>query len=236
MSDQHTKDQLEYYDKHTADYEKGGLLQRGLSRAYERKARIIHEQLVAIGANRVLEIGAGSGLMTYFLVNMFDGEYVALDLSAEMLKVAENRINNDSVKYVIGDGTAPEFEEASFDAIVGVDIIHHIENPITAFANWKGLVRPGGQMIFLETNVYNPLNLRNIGVEHEVRSFLNTDKNLTKWSKEGGWGSVSVTPSPSYTPSGPRLLEPLFDFIDRISVKIPLWNRLTALWLIVNTK
>lgn len=236
MSDQHTKDQLKYYDEHTADYEKSGLLQRGLSRAYERKARIIHEQLVAIGAKRVLEIGAGSGLMTYFLVNMFDGEYVALDLSAEMLKVAENRINNDCVKYVIGDGTAPEFEEASFDAIVGVDIIHHIESPITAFANWKGLVRTGGQMIFLETNIYNPLNLRNIGVEHEVRSFLNTDKNLIKWSKEAKWESVSVTPSPSYTPSGPRFLEPLFDFIDRISVKIPLWNKLTALWLIVNTK
>ncbi len=44
------------------------------------------------------------------------------------------------------------------------------------------LVGSGGKMIILETNTYNPISLRNIGVEREVRSFLNSDKNLTKWS------------------------------------------------------
>ena len=142
MSDQHSKDQLSYYDNQTSDYEKRGMFHRGLSRAYERKARIIYKQLAAIGAKRVLEIGAGSGLMTYFLVNIFDGEYVALDLSAEMLKLAEERIRNEKVQYVVGDGTAPDFDEGYFDAVIGVDIIHHLESPITAFANWKKLV-PG---------------------------------------------------------------------------------------------
>lgn len=236
MSNQHQKDQLDYYDNQTVDYEKSGFLHRGLSRAYERKARIIHSELVSMGAKKVLEIGAGSGLMTYFLVNMSEYEYVALDLSAEMLKVAESRIDSERVSYVVGDGVTPDFEQGFFDAIIGVDIIHHIENPVSAFANWKELVRPGGKMVFLETNTYNPLNLRNIGVEHEVRSFLNTDKNLLKWSNEAKWDFPSVTPAPSFTPSGPAFLVPLFEFIDRVSVKVPIWNRLAALWLIVNTK
>ena len=236
MSDQHQKNQLDYYDSQTADYEKTGFQHRGLNRAYERKARIIHEQLQAVGAKKILEIGAGSGLVTYFLAKMSAYEYVALDLSAEMLKMAEDRIDNNGVRYVVGDGTAPEFEPESFDAVIGVDIIHHIETPVLAFNNWKQLVRPGGKMVFLETNIYNPLNLQNIGVEHEVRSFLNTDTNLHKWSTEAKWDAVSVTPAPSFTPSGPKVLAPLFEFIDKVSVKIPLWNRLASHWLIVNTR
>lgn len=229
------KDQLNYYDGQTADYEKAGLLHRGLGRAYERKANIIQEKLLEIGAERILEIGAGSGLLTHYLSALVQGEYHALDLSAEMLKIAEARVSKD-VNFLVGDGTAPGLEPAYFDAVVGADIIHHIDQPVTAFANWKDLVRSGGRMIFLETNTYNPLNLRNIGVEHEIRSFLNTDKNLIKWSREAGWDHVSVTPAPSFTPSGPELLAPIFEVIDKFSVHIPLWNKLTALWLINNTK
>ena len=51
MNNQHQKDQLDYYDHQTADYEKSGILHRGLSRAYARKASIIHKEQKSIGAN-----------------------------------------------------------------------------------------------------------------------------------------------------------------------------------------
>ena len=236
MSDQQKKEQLEYYDKQTEDYEKNGLFKRGLTRAYERKAKIINKELIPLNAKRIIEIGTGSGLMTYYLSGLFKGEYIAQDLSKEMIEVAKKRIPNTNVTYLVSDGTKLDFPDAYLDAVVGVDIIHHLENPVAAFKEWKRVVRPGGKMVFLETNVYNPINLRNIGVEHEVRSFLNTDKNLARWSSEAGWETVSVKPAPSYTPAGPRFLGPIFDVIDIVSTKIPLWKKLAALWLISNTK
>ena len=234
MSDFHKK-QLSYYDGKTADYEKEGILRRGLNRNYKRKADIIRSCISSSASGKILEIGAGSGLMTYYFMQSFGGEYVALDASAEMLKLAEGRIQAENIKYVVGDGVNPDFPEGYFDAVIGVDIIHHLEDPVCAFTKWKSLVRPGGKMCFLESNVYNPLNIRNIGVEHEVRSFLNTDKNLAKWSELAGWENVSVTPAPAFTPSGPKILTPVYDCIDKISVHIPLWKKLTALWLINNT-
>lgn len=233
MENSQKRDQLTYYDNQVADYEKeNGLLKRGLTRAYARKAKIILKELEDIKPKRILEIGAGSGLMTYFVSELFSEELVALDLSKEMLELAKTRIKNPKVSYVVGDGTKPDFTEGSFDAVIGVDIIHHLEDPRAAMREWKRLVRPGGKMVFLETNVYNPINLRNIGVEHEVRSFLNTDKNLALWPKDAGWETVNVTPAPSYTPAGPKLLVPLFNIIDVLSPKIPVWKKLTALWLV----
>lgn len=233
--------QLKYYDDNASDYEKKRVLGRGLTRVNRRKADIIRSCLPAVGCDRILEIGTGSGLMSYFFLQSFDGEYVALDASAEQLKLAKARISKENVKYVIGDGENPNSlslggVDGYFDAVIGVDIIHHLQNPVAAFSNWKSLVRDGGKCVFLETNVYNPLNLKNIGVEHEVRSFLNTQKNLEKWSRLAEWENVSVTPAPAFTPSIPKILSPIFDCIDKVSVKIPLWNKLTALWLINNTK
>lgn len=228
----HQKSQLSYYGETPLEYEKEG---RGLTRNYRRKADIIRAAVAPLAPSKILEIGAGSGLMTYFFMQSFGGEYTALDLSPEMLKLAEGRIKQKNIRYVCGDGAAPDFPEGYFDAVIGVDIIHHLEDPVSAMSRWKSLARPGGKMCFLETNIYNPINIREIGVEHEVRVFLNTDKNLAKWSKLAGWRAVQVSPAPAYTPGKPEILTPVYDWIDKVSVKIPLWNKLTALWLIDNT-
>lgn len=232
----HKKAQLSYY-KNPPDYEKPGFFGRGLTRAYKRKADIIRSVILPLAREpKILEVGAGSGLMTYFLTQDFQGEYTALDISREMLKVAEERVESADVRYVCGDGESPDFPEQYFDAVVGADIIHHLESPVAAFSRWKRLVRPGGKMCFLETNIYNPLNLANIGDEHEVRSFLNTDTNLAKWSRAAGWENVSVTPAPAFTPPHPEILGPVYDAVDKLFVRIPVLNKLTALWLIENTR
>ena len=81
MENSQKRDQLTYYDNQVADYEKAnGLLKRGLTRAYERKAKIILKELADINPKRILEIGSGSGLMTYFVAQLYKEELVALDL------------------------------------------------------------------------------------------------------------------------------------------------------------
>jgi len=236
MSDQQIKTQLEYYDHQTEDYEKGRLIQRGLNRASKRKAKIIFKEISRLNAQKIIEIGAGSGLVSYYLSQLFKGEIVLLDLSGEMLEMAKHRIDNPKVTFVVGDGTKTSFQDDYFDAVVGVDIIHHLYDPVIAMKEWKRIVKHSGKMVFLETNAYNPLVVRHIGLEHEVRAFLNTDKNLKKWSKEAGWDEINVTPAASFTPASPAFLGPIFDVIDFISVRIPLFKKIAALWFISNTK
>ncbi len=231
------KAQLSYYDLNTSDYEKDKIFKRTLNRAYERKANIVSKSLGNRPLNKIIEIGAGSGLMTYFLSKQLNVKnYVALDLSEAMLDLARARIKSANITFQLGDARSLPFPMNEFDAVVGVDIIHHLSEPVSALKEWLRIVRPGGQLVFLESNALNPLNMLNIGVEHEVRSFLNTDTNLLKWTREAGWGNVRVLPAPSYTPAGPTILHPVLNLIDHISPSIPLWKKMTALWLISGTK
>jgi ubiquinone/menaquinone biosynthesis C-methylase UbiE len=231
-SDPHQRQQLAYYEQGADDYERAGFLHRGLTYAYERKAEIIASALRDLQLERTIEVGAGSGLMTYFLCDRLSGRIVAQDLSAEMLAAAKSRISDPRVSYLVGDASAIDSADDSFDAIVGVDVIHHLEDPRGAMLEWRRVARQGARLAFLESNAYNPLNLRNIGVEHEVRSFLNTPANLAAWATEAGWSGVSVRAAPSYTPSGPKVLRPLLNLIDRVGPMVPGFRNLTALWLL----
>jgi hypothetical protein len=98
------------------------------------------------------------------------------------------------------------------------------------------ICKPKSKLVFLETNAYNPLIMLNIGLEHEVRCFLNTDSNLKKWLQDAGWANVKVLPAPSFTPSCPQWLSPFFDLLDKIFVSIPKIKKLSALWLITAEK
>jgi SAM-dependent methyltransferase len=229
--------QLDYYENEVSDYEKSGVLQRTTNRAFKRKAKIISKSIEATPKNNVLEVGAGSGLLTYFTTDVINYKnYYAQDLSASMIEKAKERVSKDNLHFDVGDANNLTFEDNYFDAVVGTDIIHHLEVPVKALEEWRRVMKPGGRICILESNIYNPLNLRNIGVEHEVRSFLNTDYNLKRWMEEAGWKNVTVLPAPSFTPAGPAILAPIFDIIDTISPHIPIWKKLTALWIVAGEK
>jgi ubiquinone/menaquinone biosynthesis C-methylase UbiE len=89
------KAQLNYYNLGSADYEKERmLLTRNLNRATRRKALIIKKKLNA-QSSKILEVGAGSGLITYSLTKLLKyKEYTVSDLSKKMLQEAERRLSS----------------------------------------------------------------------------------------------------------------------------------------------
>lgn len=230
-------EQLAYYEHNLEEYEGKGMLGKSANRAFKRKASIIADSLRSNLNTSVLEVGAGSGLLTFFVYDMLNPKkYTALDLSPVMLAKARERMQRNSIEYVVGDATHLNQPDNSYNAIIGTDIIHHLENPVEALKEWNRVTSTGGKLCILESNAYNPLNLRYIGVEHEARSFLNTDTNLKKWMEAAGWVNVKITPAPAFTPAGPSLFVPLFKVIDYVSPKIPVWKKLTALWIVYGEK
>src|SRR5262245_35019088 len=73
---------------------------------------------------RILEIGAGTGLHTIALLDAFD-DVVAIDISPELLSHAETAAPR--ARLHVMDAHQPDFPDDSFDAIVGVSILHHLD-------------------------------------------------------------------------------------------------------------
>ena len=77
---------------------------------------------------RVLDLGAGTGLLTKYLFEKYPkAEFTLIDISEEMLKLAKNRFQGYSnFKYITADYLEHDFK--NFDIIVSSLSIHHIED------------------------------------------------------------------------------------------------------------
>lgn len=225
--------QRAHYDGFVDEYDREGARR---ARGYVRKARILREALDGV-RGPVLEIGAGTGLVTALLAPQLSVErYTALELSPSMLEAARARAGGPRMEFVQADAMDTKLPAGSFEAVFCVDVVHHLGRPVDAMREWLRLVRPGGRLVLLEANAFNLMNRAYLGVEFELRVFLNTDENLRAWATEAGWADAKVTPTPTYTPSGPPALARVLDFVDRTAVKIPAARKLAALWKLTATK
>lgn len=78
---------------------------------------------------RILDLGAGTGLLSYFWYQCFPkAEYVLTDIAGEMLDVARKRfLELENVHYELMD-YSKEFPKGEFDCMISALSIHHLEN------------------------------------------------------------------------------------------------------------
>jgi len=120
----------------------------------DRRGRLFAE-LGRIGpGTRVLELGCGTGEFTRRLAE--EGScLVALDLSAELLARARPKVPPSRARFLRADAMTLPFPDASFDAVYGCSVLHHLD-PETALAEVRRVLRPGGRAVFSEPNLMNP--------------------------------------------------------------------------------
>lgn len=115
--------------------------------------------------SRVLDLGAGTGLLTYYWYKECpSAEYVLVDIADEMLEISKKRFAGiDKIQHKILDYTK-ELPEGNFDAIISALSIHHLEN---------------SQKEELFKNIYNKLPMGGILVNYD-QFCAGTDK-MNKW-------------------------------------------------------
>lgn len=76
---------------------------------------------------QIMDIGAGTGLLSYFLFNKYPAaKFTLIDISEKMLQVAAERFKNQqSFKYIVADYAKCEFDGA-YDIMASALSIHHL--------------------------------------------------------------------------------------------------------------
>jgi 2-polyprenyl-3-methyl-5-hydroxy-6-metoxy-1,4-benzoquinol methylase len=94
------------------------------------------------GARHVLDVGCGEGILTREVAARA-AHVVGIDLHAPSLALARVGGGPANVEWVQGDFLTHPFAPASFDAVVSVATLHHVD-AAAGLARMRELVRPGG--------------------------------------------------------------------------------------------
>lgn len=79
---------------------------------------------------KILDLGAGTGLLTKFWLEHFPrAEFLLVDVAAEMLNVAAQRFSGAENISCRAADYLKNFPAENFDAIISALSIHHLENP-----------------------------------------------------------------------------------------------------------
>ena len=92
------------------------------------------------GCRRVLDVGSGEGVLTRAIARTGS---VTVGLDRDEASVARAREIDPTVSYVRGDLLAPPVARASFDAVVSVATLHHVDM-VEGLRAMTSRLRPGG--------------------------------------------------------------------------------------------
>ena len=140
----HGDDGRGYWERHARGYD---LSLRPLGRPLPRMLDLVRGAVA--GSERVLEVGAGTGLVTRILAGAAR-EVVATDYAAAMLRTLEGKVREwglANVRCEKADLLALPFAAGSFDAVVAANVLHLVADVPAALRAVRSVLRPGGRVI-----------------------------------------------------------------------------------------
>ena len=122
---------------------------RTFGAATTRGRRAAVDHINASGAERVLEVGVGTGLaLPYYRAGL---KVTGIDFSAEMLAKARDRVDRERLDAVEAlrqmDARALDFPDETFDAVAAMHVISVVPEPERVMAEIARVLRPGGEVV-----------------------------------------------------------------------------------------
>ena len=117
-----------------------------INRKTHQKLKKIVSSLIEPG-DTVLECACGIGLLSAVIAQKCR-QLTATDFSEKMLKKAEKNCRAfRNITYAPADITALPFADGSFDKVVAGNVIHLLDNPMTALGELNRVCKDGGMLI-----------------------------------------------------------------------------------------
>jgi ubiquinone/menaquinone biosynthesis C-methylase UbiE len=122
--------------------------------AYKRR---MAELLAPQPGDQLLDAGCGSGADALALAALVGpaGRVVGVDRGAVMVTQARERAEGSGLHVVfqVGDITALDFPDSTFDGCRTDRVMHHLDDPAGALAELVRVARPGGRIVVFEPDL-----------------------------------------------------------------------------------
>jgi ubiquinone/menaquinone biosynthesis C-methylase UbiE len=116
---------------------------------FEPYAADIARRLTALRPRRILEVAAGTGVVTRAVAaTLPEAEIVATDLNQAMIDQAQSRQNAGRVAWQTADALALPFPDASFDAVVCQFGAMFFPDKVKGYGEARRVLKDGGSYIF----------------------------------------------------------------------------------------
>jgi SAM-dependent methyltransferase len=102
-------------------------------------------------AHAVLDVGCGAGATSRAIARRLgpDGHCTGIDISSILIEIAQQRATEaglNNARFLIGDAQRSDFSEQLYDTVVSRFGVMFFDDPVAAFANISGALRPGGTL------------------------------------------------------------------------------------------
>ncbi len=193
---------------------------------FEAYAADLAARLKGVSAGRVLEVAAGTGIVTRELVKILPKsvEIVATDLNQAMLDLAAKHLDAPNVTWRQADAQTLPFDDDSFDVVVCQFGVMFFPDKQAAYREALRVLKPGGLYLF---NVWDRLDANQLSkiisdaaiaafaddpprfIERVPFGHFNHD-NIRRGLQEAGFGRVDIdvvekvsqAPSPLHPATG----------------------------------
>ncbi|MBT5074062.1 MAG: methyltransferase domain-containing protein [Kordiimonadaceae bacterium] len=135
---------VKFWDRAANSYSKAPISDQ---RVYNKKLAITRDYLTP--ESQVLEFGCGTG-STAMLHSPFVKHIHAIDVSNKMLAIANANSKEEAIDNISFEQTSIEqfnAQDDSYDAVLGLNILHLLEDKKAAIAKVHKMLKPGGVFV-----------------------------------------------------------------------------------------
>jgi arsenite methyltransferase len=121
--------------------------QTSVDRQFKSGKRLIERLKIAPGA-RVLDVGAGTGLLAEYVADIVgpEGSVVGVDPLPLRIEIATRKARRN-LRFAVGDACVlQQFAAGSFDVLYLNAVFHWLQDKITALRNFHRLLKVGGKL------------------------------------------------------------------------------------------
>jgi 2-polyprenyl-3-methyl-5-hydroxy-6-metoxy-1,4-benzoquinol methylase len=104
-----------------------------------------------VGGGRVLDLGCDIGVLAHAIAPRVE-RVVGVDVRPEAVAIARHFFAAPNIEYRVCDLSQLDDGQRSFDCVMFLETIEHVDDPVSTLARIRQLLRPGGTLVLSTPN------------------------------------------------------------------------------------